>query len=176
MVQFVETVAHNRFPMYHTTEAQTSIGEYVEMSGDHPVLFAEPKGHGLSKYTGDARQLKESVNKVLIYSYGGHADDPESRSGNAISYDLIPIYTTLWQHAQDGENDTYGEKLNYKRIEILKHNLTGDDSTIEIGPLILGSAFRGNVGFKNKARPPWAWFDETDKDRPAGEWFLIRLE
>jgi len=41
-----------------------------------------------------------------------------------------------------------------------------------MGPTVIGSAFRGNVGFKNKARPPWAWFDETEKDRPEGEWFF----
>ena len=22
------------------------------------------------------------------------------------------------------------------------------------------------------ARPPWAWFDATERDRPLGEWFL----
>jgi hypothetical protein len=36
----------------------------------------------------------------------------------------------------------------------------------------LGSAFRGTVGSKNKARPPWGWYDDLEKDRPRGEWFF----
>ena len=36
----------------------------------------------------------------------------------------------------------------------------------------LGAAFRGTIGFKNKARAPWAWYDENEKERPLGEWFF----
>jgi hypothetical protein len=36
----------------------------------------------------------------------------------------------------------------------------------------LGSALRGQVGFPNKARAPWGWFDSTEKERPLGEWFF----
>ena len=24
----------------------------------------------------------------------------------------------------------------------------------------------------NMARPPWGWFDSSEKDRPLGEWFF----
>ena len=171
-VQYVETVAHNRFLKYHVAGIRSEIGDVVDMQGEHPVLFAEPKGHGLSKYTGDQKQLKSSVNKVLIYSYGGRADDPEVRRSNSVSYDLIPIYSTLWEHAQGDENPTYGEKLNYNQFKILRRNVDGTNTTLESAKMVLGSAFRGNVGFKNKARPPWGWVDQTEKDRPAGEWFF----
>jgi len=171
-VEYVETLAHNRFIKYHVSRIKTDIGETIEMSGEHPILFAEPKGHGLSKYTGDAKQLRSSVNKTLVYSFGGRADDPESRAGNSISYDLTPIYTTLWEHAQGGENPTYGEKLNYTDFKILRRNHDGTDTTVESAAMVLGCAFRGNVGFKNKARPPWGWFDESEKNRPPGEWFF----
>ena len=170
-VQYVETVAHNRFLKYYAANTKTDIGDPIEIRDEHPVLFSEPKGHGMSKYTGDPKQLKNSVNKVLVYSYGGRAEDPEARRRNSITYDLTPIYSTLWEHAQDGENPTYGEKLDYKQFKILTRS-AGNDSTIESAAMVLGSAFRGNVGFKNKARPPWGWFDETEKDRPAGEWFF----
>lgn len=36
----------------------------------------------------------------------------------------------------------------------------------------LGSAFRGKVGAPNAARPPWAWFDRTERDAAAGTWFF----
>jgi hypothetical protein len=41
------------------------------------VLFAEPKGHGLSRYTGRREQLKKSVGGTLCYVYTGRAEDPE---------------------------------------------------------------------------------------------------
>jgi len=167
-VQFVETLAHNRYLKYRPAGA----GETIQMKGQRPLLFIEPKGHGVYAYTGDGAQLKDSINGTLVYSYTGQAEDPDATDSRSVGYDLIPIYTTLWKNAQSGENDTYGESLDYKVFSVLIRNLKGEDSTVERQIGTLGSAFRGSVGFKNKARPPWAWFDQMEKDRPRGEWFF----
>ena len=37
---------------------------------------------------------------------------------------------------------------------------------------VLESALRGVAGAPNKARPPWGWFDISERDRPLGEWFF----
>jgi hypothetical protein len=170
-VQYVETMAHNRYLKYVVADAN-SAGEPIQMKEQHPLLFVEPKGHGAERYLGQREQLKKSIKGVLVYSYTGGADDPEKLRGEAVGYDLLSVYETLWQQAQAGENDTFGEVLEYKPLTIATQQLDGTTISLEQQLGKLGAAFRGTIGFKNKARPPWGWFDSTEKDRPLGEWFF----
>jgi len=171
-VQFVETMAHNRFLKYCPREARSAVGEAVEMDGERPLIFVEPRGHGPSRYTGDRQQMKGSVSGVLVYRYTGHAEvHPEVR-GKSIGYDLISIYDTFWVQAQKGENETFGESFDYGTRSLLKFRAGNSPEKIEQKLGVLGSALRGEVGAKNKSRPPWAWFDQKEGDRPRGEWFF----
>lgn len=172
VVQYVETMAHNRYLKYRSGEVRSRIGMLVRMEEQHPLLFIEPKGHGVERYIGTREQLKRSVKGVLTYSYTGSADDPEKVRSGMVGYDLLPIYDTLWLHAQAGENDTYGEVQEYQPLIITSPRLDGTEVQREQTLGRLGVAFRGTVGFKNKARPPWGWFDDTERDRPRGEWFF----
>ncbi|HEX4949225.1 MAG TPA: hypothetical protein VFZ34_21285 [Blastocatellia bacterium] len=171
-VQYVETMAHNRYLKYFPREAKSAVGELMTMKEQRPLLFAEPKGHGVVRYLGNQEQLKKSIRGTLIYSYSGMADDPEKARGDAVGYDLLALYETLWPQAQTGENDTFGEALEYQPLTILTPRLDGTTASQEQPIGKLGAAFRGVIGFKNKARPPWGWYDDTEKDRPRGEWFF----
>lgn len=171
IVQYVETLAHNRYLKFHPAAIQTAAGAVVQMKDQQPLLFAEPKGHGIVQYTGSHEQLKSSVQGMLVYSYSGKADTPETTRGEAV-YDLIPLYDTLWEKAQVGENETFGEAADYPSFTVLMQQLGSDPASSERPVGKLGAAFRGTIGFKNKARPPWGWFDDTEKDRPRGEWFF----
>jgi len=164
VVEYVETVSHNRFLKYRTAEGRSDIGETIETRAQQPVLFVEPKGHGISRFTDDPEQSRKSVNGMITYVYAARADDPASVEGTAegvdIGYDLTPISETLWKHALSGTNETYGEAGKYRAFRLRSAGATG-------------SAFRGQVGFaQNMARPPWGWFDESETDRPVGEWFF----
>lgn len=172
IVQYVETMAHNRYFKLHPANANTLVGAVVQMKGQHPLLFAEPKGHGISQYTGSREQLKNSQQGTLIYSYAEKAEPPEATRDGAIGYDLLSIYDTIWPKAQAGENDTFGETTDFQDFKVAMRNLDGSDVSVDQKVGKIGSAFRGAIGFKNKARPPWGWFDETEKDRPRGEWFF----
>jgi len=172
VLQYVETMAHNRYLKYHTGEMRGAIGDGIEVQGQRPLLFVEPKGHGVVNYTGTRGQLKNSVNGTLIYSYEGTAENPDKRHGDAVGYDLMAIQETLWLHAQKGESETFAEVIEYQEFKVSTQNLDGKIITIERQPGKIGAAFRGTVGFKNKARPPWGWYDEAEKDRPRGEWFF----
>jgi len=174
-VRFVETLAHNRYLKYCAREDRAGVCEAIQMDGQRPLIFIEPKGHGPSRYTGDKFQLKGSVKGVMTYTYSGRAEDSDevaNKSAKSVSYDLIPIHDTLWMRAQSGANETYGEAFDFQSRSILRVRADKPTSKIEqkFGPL--GSAFRGAIGFKNKARPPWGWFDSSEKDRPQGEWFF----
>src|SRR5262249_35234207 len=94
-VKFVETLAHNRFLRYCTRQDRPGLCEAIDMNGQHPLIFIEPKGHGQSRYTGDRVQLRRSGRGVATYTYLGRAEDAEKTKGKSIGYDLIPIYDTL---------------------------------------------------------------------------------
>jgi hypothetical protein len=172
VVRYVETMAHNQFLRYCAAAAAAGICESIEMKGQRPLIFIEPKGHGPIGYTGDRVQMKNSVNGVLTYSYTGNADDPDKINEKSVGYDLMPICDTLWLRAQQGDKETYGEVFNYQTRSLLKFQLGKPAGKVERKFGSLGAAFRGEVGSKNKARPPWAWFDDSERDRPRGEWFF----
>jgi hypothetical protein len=172
VVRFVETMAHNQFLRYCAGAAAAGICESIEMKGQRPLIFIEPKGHGPVGYTGDRQQMKNSVNGVLTYSYTGNADDPDKINEKSIGYDLMPIFDTLWLRAQQSDKETYSEVFNYQTRSLLKFQLGKPAEMIKHKLGSLGAAFRGEVGSKNKARPPWAWFDDSERDRPRGEWFF----
>ncbi|MBO0720051.1 MAG: hypothetical protein J2P41_04475 [Blastocatellia bacterium] len=171
-VRYVETMAHNNYLRYCPGKERAGLCEAIDMKGQRPLIFIEPKGHGPSRYDGSRKQLKNSINGVMIYSYAGRADDPAGVKEKSIGYDLLAIYDTLWQRAQKGANETYGEAFDYQTRGFLKDQLNGSAEKVEKNFGSLGSAFRGEVGSRNKARPPWAWYDDSERERPRGEWFF----
>ncbi|MFN0084095.1 MAG: hypothetical protein ACKVX9_01795 [Blastocatellia bacterium] len=178
-VRFVETLAHNRFLRYCAGKPRPGRCETIQMEDQHPLVFIEPKGHGQLGYTGDPAQLKGSEGGVLVYSYTGKADNQDLVTSKSIGYDLLPIYDTLWARAQQvnekGENETYGEGFDFKTRAVLRAASEKDATAprrMEQKLGLIGSTFRGEVGFKNKARSPWGWFDSSEPDRPQGEWFF----
>lgn len=172
VVQFVETMAHNHYFRYCAKEARAGVCEAIELDGQRPLIFIEPKGHGAERYTGDRQQLRDSLNGVLRYQFAGRAEDHEAIKDKAIGYDLLALYDTLWPRAQSGANETYGAAFDYQTRALLKFQL--DKAPLKVAQKLgaLGAAFRGTVGFRNRARPPWAWFDDNERDRPRGEWFF----
>jgi hypothetical protein len=171
-VQFVETMSHNRFLKYCPRETRSAVFEAIQMEGERPLIFIEPRGHGASRYTGDRRQMKRSVGGLIVYHYAGQAEvHPEVPCKN-VGYDLIPIYDTFWVRAQEGENETFGESFDYGKRSLLGFQAGASPEKNERKLGVLGSAFRGEAGAKNKSRPPWGWFDAKARDRPYGEWFF----
>ncbi len=180
-VEYVETMAHNRYLRYRPAGAEVAAERVIQMRGQQPVLFVEPKGHGVSRFRSQPEDHRESVNGVLSYVYKGRPEDPETikqrREGVDVGYALTPIAETLWRRALTGANETYGEAAEYALLQPKVDPRAGSIETISEAPrLALGSAFRGDVGSPNRARPPWGWYDRSEKDRPAGEWFLDPAE
>jgi hypothetical protein len=174
-VQYVEAMAHNAYLKYYAPGVNSSVGDPIEMIGARPRLYIEPKGHGVVRYTGDATQLHQKVKGVLVYNYAGRADEPDAQATTA-GYDLVSIYETLWQRAQKGANETFGETMDYATRAIQRES-RDPKSSQNVGQVEqafgqVGSAFLGKMGFQNKARPPWAWYDDSERDRPRGEWFF----
>ncbi len=172
VVAYVETMAHNRFYKYRTSNARSNTGEIIDLQDQHPMVFSEPKGHGVFSYSGSRDQLKKSIRGTLIYQPKGTADDAEEVRGKSLSYDLIPMQETLWKRAEGGTNDTYGEEFDFGKISVTGLKSNGKESKIETKIGKIGTNFLGQEGFKNKARAPWAWYDSLESERTAGKWFF----
>lgn len=162
----VETLSHNRFLKYRPAE-MPGRGEKLQLDGTHPVLFVEPRGHGIEAYRNDSRQARNAANGVVKYEYVGVAEDPARRRGTTVGYDLQSL-GKLWKIAQGGTSETFGAAFDYGVRDI---TVTGGTSRkARFGQI--GSAFLGKVGGQNMARPPWGWFDSQEREQPLGEWFL----
>jgi hypothetical protein len=165
-VVFVESLAHNKFLRYTPGTGQSA--NSIRLEGQRPLLFIEPRGHGIEAYRGSQRQLRAAVKGVVRYEYTGQADVPgDGEPPRRLGYALVPLETTLWARAQAGRNETYGEQFNYGTRHI---TVAGKRRAVWLG--VLGSAFLGINGGRNMARPPWGWFDRNERHRPLGEWYF----
>lgn len=222
-VEIVETLAHNTYLKYQRTATLAKGIGTVRLEGEHPLIYIEPKGHGMEAFADQLTALSEGAGTTVgtsglgggsnaagtngsdgapaaaggglvgrvaglvsrveaarklvnnekpetirVYRFTGTAEDPE-KTDNDIGYELVPTYSTLWARARNVPNETYGEVQDYGDREVRAAGAT-KAGTIALGGL--GSSFRGVQGAENKARPPWGWFDMTERDRPLGEWFL----
>ena len=177
-VVYVETLAHNQFLKYEVTRSVFEpFGglDSVRVEDEHPVLYIEPKGHGIDAYRGGT-QL-EDVEGFITYRYGGEVQVATATGGEqGVGYDLISLADTLWPMAQQGENATYGGAFDYRAYSVNVVDQAGNVSPREVYVGWVGSSLRGAVGGRNMARPPWGWFDRDERDRRQGEWFLAPAE
>jgi Zn-dependent protease with chaperone function len=172
-VVFVETLAHNEFLKYVPEASPREGFETVRLAGRRAKLYIEPKGHGIKAFRGDEEQIKSAQKGFRVYSFTGHAEEQaQSKTSEYVGYDLVPLSTTLWPIAQRGLSATYAETQDYGMILLNFATPDGgvEERAIRLGHL--GTAFRGEVGGANLARPPWAWFDGKNRSEPLGQWYF----
>jgi hypothetical protein len=171
-VVLVETLAHDRFLKYapEGAEAPASFAR-VRLEGQSPLLFVEAKGHGVLAYDGGDKQ--EPRRGTLLYTFAGRAEDPEAGGleQEKVGYELVPLYDTLWRRAVSGSKETFGEVADYGARSFEAAGAKRQSKrTKKMGRL--GASFLGAFGAPNAARPPWGWFDRSERGRPRGEWFF----
>ncbi len=178
-VVYVETLAHNQFLRYPVDRSLLrffrSAGDSVRVDDEHPVLYIEPKGHGVEAYR--AGRASDDVEGFVVYRYGEEvAEASATRGEEEVAYQLVAIAKTLWPVARDGESETYGETLDYGSwtVQVSGAGQDAAQRDVSIGPI--GWMFSGTVGGRNMARPPWGWFDRDERDRRQGEWFFAPAE
>lgn len=173
-VVYVETLHHSEFSRYLPTETGSKGFGVFRLDAGRVLLYSEPKGHGIEAYLGDDKQTAKKA--FLIYKFTGKAENPEQQQDGSVGYDLVPIQTSLWANAvkplTQGSNLTYGKTHDYGLITISLAQPGGEAVARNIKLGRIGSAFLGNTGGLNMARPPWAWFDKTERERPLGLWFF----
>lgn len=169
-VVYVETLAHDRFHKYATEAVAAAPGATVRLEGARPLLYVEPRGHGVMAYEGGAKQTSERG--VVIYKFAGRAEDPEARRTAEVGYDLLPLYDTLWARSRGGPNQTFGRAFDYGARTLAVAGARGRAVSRRARVGTRGAAFRGRVGAAAAARPPWGWFDREERDVAPGSWFF----
>ena len=179
-VMFVETLHHNEFSHYAAAGISEERFSSVSVDGQHPLLYVEPKGHGIEAYSAVTKQV---ANKdFLRYAFAGRASDPdrlnaichdlpETPCERSVGYDLISLQS-LWSKAHNKDEHVYGETYDYGKVTI-SLSLKGKEpiqKTISVGKV--GCAFLGKVGGENMARPPWGWFSLGGSNDSLGNAFF----
>ena len=170
-VEFVETLAHNKFLRYVVKPESADGSSSVRFEGQHVLLYIEPKGHGIEAFADQRIEAK----KFLTYKFAGRAEDPAKQKDEIVGYDLISL-EVLWNKANAQSNSqgnaTYGA---FHKYGIVKIDLARPDGRVTPRRINLGNrgaAFLGKTGGINMARPPWAWFDRTNRAAQLGQWFF----
>jgi hypothetical protein len=91
---------------------------------------------------------------VVIYRLGEKAEAPQGIDDEYVSYQLAPIYTTLWARRDDvGDGRTFDGPFVY-RGEVLPMAIDGDDFATD------------------RANTPWGYYQTTGEVLSQGDWFL----
>jgi hypothetical protein len=166
---YLETVHHNLFGKYRP-DGDTGLADgYFTTAGDHVELYVQPRGHGIQPLGTESRK---ALKGMVVYTYSGTADDPEKAAEGRVGYELLPIATTLWPMVEHGQSSkTYASEKDFGTVKI---NVRSGSSTlchdVQLG--MLPSAFEGQVGGENVARPPWGWFSNARPNDPPGIWYF----
>lgn len=166
-VKYVETFSHNDFSRYAANVEYSDGLKLVRLNGQRPLLYIEPKGHGITALDDDKLEKKN----VVVYEFVGNAEDPTKKNTKTVGYELVDL-KVLWDRARSPKNNvTYGEFHDYGILKINIHESNGKISERKVNVGSLGASFLGNVGGVNMGRPPWGWASR-DKREERGLWFL----
>lgn len=170
-VELVETMAHNKFIKYKISPETADVSKAVKIEGQRALLYIEPKGHGIEAFD----EQKIEAKKFLIYKFSGRAEDPTKEKSGVVGYDLISL-DVLWSKATPTpgnlkNNATYGAFHKYDPVKISLAQPNNRVASRQINLGNRGAAFLGRIGGINMARPPWAWFDRSNREQ-LGQWFF----
>ena len=150
-LEAMETLAHNRIYLY-TAGAGVKRG-FLRVWGriltedGRPVIYVETYGHGIY---GHKIKLKKGT---VIYRPGEAAEVPEGID-DEVTYALVSIYDTLWQHRDEiGPGKLFDRPFVYRGA-------------------VLPAAFDGDDWGEDKANTPWGYPQALGDELSRGDWFL----
>ncbi len=148
----LETLAHGHIYLYTFDSAvkrgALRIRGRVTVEEGHPVVWVETYGHGIY---GQRLRLRPSQ---VVYRPGDTAEVPEGIDDRDVSYRLMPIYDTLWEHRSEvGPGKAFDRLFDYRGR-------------------ILPAAFDGDDYGADKANTPWGYNQETGDGVGRGDFFL----
>jgi hypothetical protein len=91
---------------------------------------------------------------TVVYRVGDRAQVPENLKDKDVTYRLVPIYETLWQH-----RDEIGPGLAF-------------DQPFDYRGKTLAATFDGVDYGEDRANTPWGYNQATGETLLRGDWFL----
>ncbi len=166
----VETLAHNHMLIGISERAETlevagsQKSEPLELENGRPMLYVESQKHGIHPWA-----EQKGSDPIVVMRYGKAVDFSDVK-GPSTTYDLVPIYKTLWAHARitHTPDTSFGTVMDFG--ERFCEIEGAQKPACAFGTV--GAAFRGDVARPNAAETPWAWIDKDDPDLPTGAWFF----
>lgn len=150
----METLAHGDIFLYTRPGDNTVTPGYLSRDGTirlergHPVVFVETGGHGIHGHP------LLSLSGMVVYRVGDQAQRPGGIVDRDVSYELVPIYNTLWAQRDDvGDGRAYDLPFSY-RGRTLPATLDGIDHR------------------EDAANTPWGYDQATGDVLQRGDWFL----
>jgi hypothetical protein len=120
----------------------------AQLVDGHPAVWVESYGHGIY---GRAQIL---VPGKITYRAGDAAELPDGIKDDDVSYGLVSIYDTLWQHRDEiGPGRIFDQPFDYRGRT-------------------LPASFDGEDWGQDKANPPWAYNQDIGKTLLRGDFFL----
>jgi len=171
----LETFTENRFNKYRTKpffgSSQLEI-EYIHTDQlTHPVLFVEAKSHDIWGLT---YNIDLKTKKYISLRHGVSEHSGKLVNGDTKTYELIPLYDTLWQKAHDSHgSQTIGKYYKYEDFDVLE--FLQDSHSIQTAPCCIGTigiTLKGKKHGNNLAQLPWIWEDYKDLRISRGTWFF----
>lgn len=150
-LQALETLAHSNIFLY-VADPQVrggflSVRGPITFENARPVVYVETYGHGIY---GHRIELKQGT---IVYRPGEVAQVPQ-HINDEVTYALIPIYDTLWQHRTEiGSGKLFDQPFEYRGV-------------------ILGATFDGDNWGEDKANSPWGYPQALGTELARGDWFL----
>ncbi len=150
--QALLTLAHSHIYLYRFDRSiaggTLKVAGKAPLEGSHPVVWVETYGHGIY---GRSKRLQEGL---VQYRVGSQAERPASTSETDVSYQLLSIYDTLWQHRKEmGKGKLFDKPFIYRKKA-------------------LPASFDGNNFGVDKANAPWGYDQEIGDVLHRGDFFL----
>ena len=148
-VAYVETLAHNQFLQYQVDRRFFGAprSDSARVDDEHPVLYVEPKGHGIEAYHGGDQLDDDDVDGFVVYRYRGEAEQPTGPvtglREEEVGYDLVSLTETLWHYARSRHTAIYDGAFDYKdwSIQVREPGGTARQHEVSLGEV--GSLLRG---------------------------------
>lgn len=150
--QALLTLAHSHIYLYpfddSVKKGSLRSDGMVQQENGHPKVWVETYGHGIY---GKPQIL---VPGKITYLVGDRAEIPEDIHDDEVSYELVSIYDTLWQHRSEiGPGKIFDNPFDYQANT-------------------LPASFEGVDWGQDKANPPWAYNQEINDVLLRGDFFL----
>jgi len=148
----LETLAHSHIYLYTfdnlVKRGALRVQGRATLEDGHPAVWVETFGHGIY-----GKELGLEPGQV-VYRVGEAAGMPAGIDDQNVSYLLLPIYDTLWQHqAEVGPGQAFDRPFDYRGQS-------------------LPAAFDGDDYGADKANTPWGYNQEIGDALDRGDFFL----